>query len=183
MSLRSKPLLQSCLTKLCLALILAARRSGPRRRYCPYKSLRSKPLLQSCLTKLCLALILAARRSGLPTPPRENRACRGPPGLAADIALISHYAPNRFGISSLSGGLAAFEHCVSAHKRAAPPCPALCPEWPVPHNFDAFGQTDNYFTSRAPAVNRDTGASCSALSPKDGMKSTARKWQKNRMAG
>jgi hypothetical protein len=152
MSLRSKPLLRLRPTKLCLALMLAARRSGPRRQCCCLiMSLRSKPLLRLRPTKLCLALMLAVRRSGSSTPPRKNRACRGPPGIDRLSVPVIASLQTAFAFQ-LSSGIAAFLHCGPARKSAAPPYPVPWQSACATHSFDAFGQTLNYFTSRAAAI-------------------------------
>jgi hypothetical protein len=151
MSLRSKPLMRLRPTKLCLALMLAARRFGPRRQCCYLiMSLRSKPLLRLRPTRLCLALMLAARRFGSSTPPRENRACRAPGPRRLDVPC-HRFAPNCFCIPTEQWAC-----CLSALRVGAqvgpPPYPAPWQSACATHSFDAFGQTLNYFTSRAAAI-------------------------------
>jgi hypothetical protein len=143
MSLRSKPLLQCRSCEPCFALMQAAPNS--------VMSLRSKPLLLLRPTRLCLALMLAVRRSGSSTPPRKNRACRGPPGLGRLSVPVIASLQTAFAFQ-LSSGIAAFLHCGSARKSAAPPYPVPWQSACATHSFDAFGQTLNYFTSRAAAI-------------------------------
>jgi hypothetical protein len=114
-------------------------------------SLRSKPLLRLRPTKLCLALMLAVRRSGSSTPPRKNRACRGPPGIDRLSVPVIASLQTAFAFQ-LSSGIAAFLHCGPARKSAAPPYPVPWQSACATHSFDAFGQTLNYFTSRAAAI-------------------------------
>jgi hypothetical protein len=142
MSLRSKPLLQCRSCEPCSALMQAARRSGLAAFVSSLNmSLRSKPLLQCRSCEPCSALTLAARRSGSSTPPRENRACRGPraspPCVVLNMSLRSKrfYSVDQTKPMLCPGGLARHQ---TAQARV-----------PVPHFFDAFGQTHNYFTSRA----------------------------------
>jgi hypothetical protein len=113
-------------------------------------SLRSKPLLRLRPTRLCLALMLAARRFGSSTPPRENRACRAPGPRRLDVPC-HRFAPNCFCIPTEQWAC-----CLSALRVGAqvgpPPYPAPWQSACATHSFDAFGQTLNYFTSRAAAI-------------------------------
>jgi hypothetical protein len=110
MSLRSKPLLQCRSCEPCFALMLAAPNS--------VMSLRSKPLLRLRPTRLCRALMWRLGDSDLPPHHAKTARVGGPGPRRLSVPVIASLQ-TAFAFQ-LSSGLAAFLHCGSARKSAAP---------------------------------------------------------------
>jgi hypothetical protein len=152
MSLRSKPLLQCRSCKPCSALMRAARRYGPRR-LCPQiMSLCSKPLLQSC--KPCSALMRAARRSGpRRLCPQIMSLCSKPLLQSCKPCSALMRAARRSGPRRLCPQIMSLRSKPLLQCRSTEPCSAISTGKSACATFRLIlEQTDNYFTSKAPAV-------------------------------